>query len=1011
MLKKIFLLVSVLTTVFSQFDWDDGGIPIRQGIHTEWQRTASVGNDGEIIFVWSDTRDGGRDIYAQKVNTAGEILWQENGTPIVTEVGRQEDPISISDENGGIFVVWRDYRNEPEDGDVYAQHVLGDGSLNWDPIGVALSNVEGTQESINMCADGVGGVFVIWNDKSLTSSASGYTYGTHISPNGEIVAQGVGVPIITSTGAHTSVSFETSGEGFASLVWEDARIPGEIDIYAQRIDLNCNTLWGDEGGIPVCTISGVDQNKPKVNYISDNRTVIVWEDERNGVNNNDIFLQIIDELGNQHLENDGLNLCSDGSAQFNPRVKTDSDIVYVVWEDKRNDAEDIFAQAYHFVDGILWEDNGKPIASVDMKQTQVRLTGDGFGGVFFTWMDERNAVYPQIEIYFQHVDSSGDLVFQTNGIPISEAVNYQFNPIVKKDKLGGAFVVFGDQQSGSIDMAVQHVDATGTTFEDNGMIFFPGLDGDAISPKLLYLGDNRTLAYWLDKRNGGSTPQTYGQIITEDFPNISELNGQLLCENEYQDYPSATLIGEHIFLNFLCEEDGGTKTLYYVVLDQDLNPVMDSNGLPIYANEWNMDQFDIASIAGTDGFLYVAYSDIQLWDYDAKLQKFDEQGNPQWENGGVYISQMEGNDLIQSIEQKADGGCIVFFKNDNSDLNLYAQAVDNNGNFPNDWSSNPLIISNEVGDQDAIKTLRTENGVFAAWKDTRNGSDADIYGQFITDEGQIAGEENGTAIVSKTNDQLNPSFDYDNSYNLFMVCWEDFENGMNYDIFCTEIDMVDGMHVNAEVVLAGGDGDQLSPFVYFKELWYIEGVDRFMFVWEDSRMGVGTDIYYQEADYNDDLIFEEGGIIICDEDFSQQSPRIEMYSEDGQSYVILWEDLRSSGKEDLRNTYVQSRSFTEYVNISDELQIMDHVLLNAYPNPFNPVTTIGFTIPMVEVHLNALLQVYNLQGKLVDELINRQLESGYHQVNWNAENYPSGVYFAKLQIENFEQTQKLVLLK
>ena len=50
----------------AQFDWQEGGAPIRQGLHVEWQRTGANGNAGEMIFAWSDTRFGGRDIYAKK---------------------------------------------------------------------------------------------------------------------------------------------------------------------------------------------------------------------------------------------------------------------------------------------------------------------------------------------------------------------------------------------------------------------------------------------------------------------------------------------------------------------------------------------------------------------------------------------------------------------------------------------------------------------------------------------------------------------------------------------------------------------------------------------------------------------------------------------------------------------------------------------------------------------------------------------------------------------------------
>ena len=70
MIKIIFLVTGLC---FTQFDWQDDGFSIRQGIHIEWQRTADIGSDNEVIFAWSDTRDGGRDIYAKKIDTASNL--------------------------------------------------------------------------------------------------------------------------------------------------------------------------------------------------------------------------------------------------------------------------------------------------------------------------------------------------------------------------------------------------------------------------------------------------------------------------------------------------------------------------------------------------------------------------------------------------------------------------------------------------------------------------------------------------------------------------------------------------------------------------------------------------------------------------------------------------------------------------------------------------------------------------------------------------------------------------
>ena len=69
--------------LFSQFNWQDGGLPLRQGVHIEWQRTGVITSDGAMIMAWSDTRNSIRDIYAQKIDSDGSFLWDDGGTVVV----------------------------------------------------------------------------------------------------------------------------------------------------------------------------------------------------------------------------------------------------------------------------------------------------------------------------------------------------------------------------------------------------------------------------------------------------------------------------------------------------------------------------------------------------------------------------------------------------------------------------------------------------------------------------------------------------------------------------------------------------------------------------------------------------------------------------------------------------------------------------------------------------------------------------------------------------------------
>ena len=83
-------------------------------------------------------------------------------------------------------------------------------------------------------------------------------------------------------------------------------------------------------------------------------------------------------------------------------------------------------------------------------------------------------------------------------------------------------------------------------------------------------------------------------------------------------------------------------------------------------------------------------------------------------------------------------------------------------------------------------------------------------------------------------------------------------------------------------------------------------------------------------------------------------------------------------------------------------------LQRAYPNPFNPTTTISFALPK---YSNVLLEVYDINGRIVSTLVDNMLKDGYHSVVWNADSYSSGVYFVKMQAGDFMSIQKLLLVK
>jgi hypothetical protein len=96
------------------------------------------------------------------------------------------------------------------------------------------------------------------------------------------------------------------------------------------------------------------------------------------------------------------------------------------------------------------------------------------------------------------------------------------------------------------------------------------------------------------------------------------------------------------------------------------------------------------------------------------------------------------------------------------------------------------------------------------------------------------------------------------------------------------------------------------------------------------------------------------------------------------------------------------------LSLEKELLPITYSIANIYPNPFNPLTTINYGLPdygMVKI------AVYDISGRQVAQLYNNYQSPGFHSVAWEAVSYPSGLYFIRMESNNFGETRKVLLIK
>jgi len=102
------------------------------------------------------------------------------------------------------------------------------------------------------------------------------------------------------------------------------------------------------------------------------------------------------------------------------------------------------------------------------------------------------------------------------------------------------------------------------------------------------------------------------------------------------------------------------------------------------------------------------------------------------------------------------------------------------------------------------------------------------------------------------------------------------------------------------------------------------------------------------------------------------------------------------------------KDFVTDVDPVSEVVPSEYSLEQNYPNPFNPSTTINFSIP---VEAFVTLDVYNAIGQKVASLVNEDKSAGTYNVDFNASNLTSGIYFYKISAGNFTETKKMILMK
>jgi hypothetical protein len=456
-----------INTAISTYAYYDKFVPV----------IVSDGTGGAII-TWEDSRDDGSffDIYAQRINASGDVLWTMDGVPISTGTGDRRAPAIVSDGAGGAIITWTDSRSGYGLADIYAQRINSSGVVKWTADGLAICTVAGDQSSQSIASDGSGGAIITWVDQR-TGGGSGYKiYAQRIDSGGTIHSGWTtdGVAVRSNLSGSTQLpTIVGDGLGGAIITWADYRDLSNYHIYAQRINASGDSLW-KANGVAICTYPN-NQGRPVI--VSDELAgaIIAWGDAR--TTSGDIYAQRINASGTVRWTVNGVALCSQpSSGQSLAFIAADgAGGALATWVDDRNGNQDIYAQRIDS-SGLIhsgWTADGVVVCAATDNQYQPKIVGDGSGGAIITWHDNR-AGTSVFDIYAQKINGSGIVQWTTDGAAVSTNPYWQGYPSITSDGAGGAIITWYDYRSGyNSDIYAQHIDGIGVSVNDHTVLEVP----------------------------------------------------------------------------------------------------------------------------------------------------------------------------------------------------------------------------------------------------------------------------------------------------------------------------------------------------------------------------------------------------------------------------------------------------------------------------------------------------------------------------------------------------------
>ncbi len=968
--RTVTLLLFLFTTAFLASEplmWEENGLPLYTISYIRYEGSSAQNDAGETITMWADTVGGYCDIFAMRFDPDGNNMWDEPRN-ICHHATTPWYPSIFSTADGNLMIVWCDmydyYYNN-----LYLQKVDWDGNPIWESPLIATDSYMAKYPEFSCFPDAEGGAYLMWQSPEGWESYNCAI--NHITSDGDMDWEDGYRHLFGNWNCFNHpVPVCADGEG-GIIVANIVDLEDKYPCYCvQRFTAEGETPWGDEG-------------------------FLIYEETsygalthlfQSGENEYSVLYSFADSTGSW-LQIKRLNLDGETLSENSTQIEED-------------------------------------ISQYESQETLM----DHDGNIFISWAVSKD--YIPYNYILKITPDNEFSVFGNSMFETEPQVGYIREIELACDTDGNLYNLWTFDDYDFMNLHIQKYDTEGRAqWDQTQQVVLEGAMD--ISDVALNVAEDHAIINWADNRSNYLS--VYKQCLTSSGDHIFVEGGELIHEGWCSNNQTSafTDMNHRVDRLSVAWSNLFDSSCYLQTIDMDGETGAGANGTKILSNPRY--KYRIQSIIDFENDVIVVWTQEFDDHISIRANRFDANANRVWDSDLIIAEYSPDDDwTINNIQvSQYLSNVLVAWQEFNNPLDRIRVQRIANGELA--WDE-PMIINEDSASNYLLMHMEDDYIVWLSnyYRVIRITMDGGIYENW---------EEDGTVITTLPYSQN--FWDYTNTEDGLVITWK-----MQHDDDTIRLQLVhqDGTKEWVNSLAIASDSYIQSPasIVIDKNLyvfWTHESLNINAFtihgetLWDSVHVynecpgsvsdvsktpdgillsGAGTsggwnnnNIWLQHM--NLDGTFTDDPIIVCDAVGSQHTPRL--IDAENNKYFIMWKDYRTNTP--YYEYYVQLFDYEQTKTEQDQDAPGLSPNLTNYPNPFNPTTTVQFSLAKES---EVELKVYNVKGQLVKTLQKDILPSGRHFLEWNGEDnrsrsVSSGVYLMNLNIDGRDYRRKILLLK